>query len=295
MLFFENPEFFNCTLITDEVDLTAKDCFLAVSLTIRSKKFGLEDQPNRIGFSTIIFRFVNQSDRDEFATHFIESGIKPGDMLSYIGLYIREKHLHTEVLNRYTDGKFDDVIERFSRDVQFGSVIIYINTEKPPLLPNVEVDLDPSKFTHQLLIAAIPIEGMLSPITKSPFYKLYNANFIACKKVKTNSGNEIHCNGFIFVFVEIKASFTINQFIPSDWSGDYGSMKQTIWTLEMLGNELTPLIFQLYELSKTEIVSAVTYAGNEKLFEKPNRNLFHLSDIPSDVINRGESITKKLT
>jgi hypothetical protein len=215
--------------------------------------------------ATSMAEFRTELDKDFFAT-----------LQRYCSMY------HLEMLNLYTDQKYDEIVTKFDKSCLFHSVILYIDTTDTP---QEETEMP----EPQLLIGALPFNGIVSPITKSAFYTLYNGKFIPCKKFCLESHPKKWYNSIVYVLVDIHSDFTIHEFHSPKENSKYGVGIQYIWALKKMPEN------GKLNLAHMQIENPVLYAGNEQLFTKPNRNLFHLSDIPSDVINRGSSITKKLS
>jgi len=185
-----------------------------------------------------------------------------------------------KILNLYTDSEYVDVIHGFY-ERKFHTIIYYI--ECPIPLEEKEKETD----THFLLIGGYGFNGIISPIRKSPFYTLFNGKFIKLRKplLTYQMGYQEAVTELVYVFVDIRVKFNIYEFIKDLKSAtpvklDYPMMINHEWHFSWDRRDKGVYLIQ----SQTKYY--VPYEGNEHLFEKPNRNLFHLSDMPHNIVKK---------
>jgi hypothetical protein len=134
-----------------------------------------------------------------------------------------------------------------------------------------------------LLVIAIPIKGIIAPIRKSSQYKLYNGSFISCKMFKWQ---EQYYNKLVYLLVDMRSSFSFQEYVQTSDS-EVGIMHNYYFTLQ-------PKSYDDYTVKMQRIDSVVPYEGRDDLFSKSDRNLFYLMDIPSEIINRKDSISVQI-
>lgn len=264
MIYFENTDLFTHKIILgeDSSDLCA------INIKIDPKKFDLKTV-KKVPFCTIIIKGFsdichNSMDDDAF----------------YREITRLSKVYNLSIFNMYTDIEYPDIISKFDSGYLFHTLLLFIDTTKKMTWKNPNPNI---------IIAGIPTFGVVSPIKKSINYDMYNGKFIHCKAFKYNNTFN---NGIVFIFVKLRSYISIDEYVINEKETDpfspiSGYLIQHMWWTCI--NEKSEC-----EFSKSENKYSIIYNGNEKVFSKPGKNLFYLSDIPSGIIQRGETITTRM-
>jgi hypothetical protein len=258
-------------------DVDSNDYYMAFHLTVDSEYIE-SDRYQKTPFCSLVIRFNNITEMQSFCT-FAE---KKETTKIFERLQAYSSTYPIQLLNAYKDEEYDTIAAKFDHNQSFHSMILYMDSTGKTL--------DESPLPeHHLLISAIPFSGIISPITKSPFHTLYNGKFIPCKKfqLKSTGSSTVHNEWYkaiVYVYADIHSSFAIHEFHNPEDESLYGTETIHLWSYSKW----------MRHIKYDKIVNDVLYAGNENLFEKPRRNLFHLSDIPNDIANRGDSLMRKM-
>jgi hypothetical protein len=187
-------------------------------------------------------------------------------IFEFLNTYLRKYSFRQ--YNLYNDSEYELYTDKFENR-RFHTMIYYIDKE-----------LENDKSSKSILIGAIPLKGIATPITKSYHYKLYNGCLISCKPFKW-SDNEFY-NKVIYFLVDVKSMFSFQEFIRTQ-DDDIGIMIDHIW----YSSENIGLHYHLNSIN-------LRYEGREDLFEKPMKNIFYLSDVPKDIMTKKETISVKI-
>lgn len=186
--------------------------------------------------------------------------------------------------SKYTDDTYDTILSKF--DDACSHTLIFDTTHR-----NYTADEAKERVIHDderklayldkiLLLIAMPIKGIVAPVKKSPNFKLYNGAFITCKLFPWNGS---YYNKLVYYFVDMNTCFSFQEFVQTD-NPEFGVMHNYYFSLN-----------SDMEISMQKITSIIPYHNRENWFIKPEKNLFFLSDIPSDIINKQASISVPLS
>ena len=168
--------------------------------------------------------------------------------------------------NLYSDDEYEKITSSFDTERRFHTML-YTHGAKP----DAETD-------RIIMIGAFPVKGIISPITKSNNYKLYNGCFINCKPFHWNGE---YYNKLVYVLVEINSHFNFQEFVKTDHD-EYGVLIDHRFYID-------------YDtIVHTPEISHIPYRGREELFSKPPKNIFYLSDVPKDIMSSRDRISVKL-
>lgn len=175
--------------------------------------------------------------------------------------------------NMFSDStQYDKLTDKFKNRL-FHTMIYYKD-----LLSDDIMDEDRHSV---VLMAAFPVKGIISPISKSRYYQLYNGCLIHCKPFKYMDDGYTK---ILYILVNIRTLFSFQEFIPGN---TFGKMVNTVYTVDDLTESCTVLSTDRQETS-------LTMRGHEEFFSKPCKNIFHLSDVPKDILTRSESFSVKM-
>lgn len=253
MLRVFNPEFFSFDVKSNN-DTKNNITDILINALVEPKYFDLK-QYKKTPFGTFSVALRGHSIYDKIKDN------KPEEIL--------EKYFFNATFtqySRYTDSDFDIILSRFD-DPRAHTLIFNDDTRARGQ------ESDP--LNKMILLIAMPIKGIVAPVRKSTNFKLYNGVFISCKLFPW------HCqyfNKLVYYLVDMTTSFSFQEFVPT--GTDIGIMHTYYFSLDM--NK---------EITMQKLTSLVPYNGRENLFSKPEKNLFFLSDIPEDIINRQTSIS----
>lgn len=265
-----NPEFFRVeteTVLKDEVYYTL------ISLFTDPKDFELA-QYRRIPFiSMVIHSDYNIS----------ESNISEEELIEMIST------LNFNQYSMYGDERYDELTKLFSNDNKYHT-IIFEQIEKH------EVENKPEKI---LLVFSLPCNGIIRQIKKSEYYKLYNASLIVLKR--PFKWFDLFYDKLIYGLVEIDAYFEFQEFVFTDSCNDIRRMNihyfalNTVTTDEL--GETPPIYVKDLDITYNKISSAIQCKNSEErhdLFKYFGKGMFSLSDIPDNLMQRGNTISVKL-
>lgn len=191
--------------------------------------------------------------------------------------------------NSFVDNVYDKYRCIF-KDENLHTIILY-----------VEDDINAEEDDKTILIGGYPVQGMINSINKSADYNLLNGAFISTKMFTMRCQYPYHYppndhyasyNSFIAydkllcVYVDIKTKFEFREYTQT--SDTIGIGLDNIFTVTMEDDELYPSIKYKKELRRIPI------KGREYLFKKPDKNMFHLSDVPKDIIMRKHQLSRIL-
>lgn len=178
-----------------------------------------------------------------------------------------------ERFNMFLDStKYDNLRDKFKNRL-FHTMIYY-----------KDLLLDPDEYESNysvMMLAAFPVNGIISPISKSTHYQLYNGCLIHCKPFKHN--NESY-NKILYVLVDIRTYFSYQEFIPGNV---VGHMLNTTYSVDYFTKDCM-------SLTKNGMKTSLLMQGYAEFFSKPCKNIFRLSDIPKDILTRSESFSLKM-
>lgn len=176
----------------------------------------------------------------------------------------------TYEFNSYKDAEYSELAASIkNEDISLHTIIYYIDTTEKP-----------NKYDEEsVLIAATSFSGMLAPIPKSVNYDLYNGALINCKPFESNGS---WSQKIVYTLANIKTDFLIYEFQKID--DVHGIMYERCWTRTMKSDRVF--------ISYYEIKFDILIPGREEFFKKSSKNVFHLSDIPQDIMKGSDMIVK---
>lgn len=179
----------------------------------------------------------------------------------------------------YTDKEYDELSNKFDPINRFHT-LIFNNTKS---IKNKQGD-------PNIVIMAIPCNGIIQPIVKSNMYKLYNGSMIVMRH-RPFKWNDNYYDKLVYVMVDITTCFTFYEYVFTDSPVDIRKMITHHLSLNI--DDEFGYIIPFYN----QIVSYIPCAENEdrKSFYVYNgKSMFYLSDIPANVKNINGSISVKL-
>jgi len=144
----------------------------------------------------------------------------------------------------------------------------------------VELTTPITKPKQVMALIAMPVHGIVAPIKKSANFNLYNAAFISCKPFQWNG----ECyNKLVYLMVDIVSFFSFQEYLKID-AGRTGLVFNHNFGLNDEG-----------KIQMQTNVFEVPCEGRDHMFTpNPDKNLFFLSDIPSDVIVNSNAISAEM-
>lgn len=194
-----------------------------------------------------------------------------------------------KLYNMYVDAEYDKYREIF-KDNNFHTVILYVEDGSPV-----------NDYDKTILIAGYPVQGMVSPIHKSPDYNLLNGAFISTKMFTMKSvvlDNEpwmatvytdndfLYYDKLVYVYVDVKVKFELREYIQI--SEILGIGYDYLYEVILSERSGFPILRYNCDTRKIPI------NGREYLFQKPDKNMFHLSDVPKDIVMRKHVLSREL-
>ena len=189
--------------------------------------------------------------------------------------------------NSYIDDKYDDLRNLFP-DMNFHTVILYVKGNAPV-----------NDYDKSILIGGYPIRGFVSPINKSPDYSLLNGAFISTKlfsmknivleiepwmKGVYTDDDFLYYDKIVYILSDIKTKFEFHEYLQI--SETMGYVNDYIYTPELCDDTL--------EIVRRNAERKIPVNGREYLFQKPDKNMFQLSDIPNDIMMHKHNLMKKI-
>ena len=189
--------------------------------------------------------------------------------------------------NSYIDDKYDDLRILFP-DMNFHTVILYVKGNAPV-----------NDYDKSILIGGYPIRGFVSPINKSPDYSLLNGAFISTKlfsmknivleiepwmKGVYTDDDFLYYDKIVYILSDIKTKFEFHEYLQI--SETMGYVNDYIYTPELCDDTL--------EIVRRNSERKIPVNGREYLFQKPDKNMFQLSDIPNDIMMHKHNLMKKI-
>ena len=189
--------------------------------------------------------------------------------------------------NSYIDAKYDDLRNLFP-DMNFHTVILYVKGNAPV-----------NDYDKSILIGGYPIRGFVSPINKSPDYSLLNGAFISTKlfsmknivleiepwmKGVYTDDDFLYYDKIVYILSDIKTKFEFHEYLQI--SETLGYVNDYIYTPELCDDTL--------EIVRRNSERKIPVNGREYLFQKPDKNMFQLSDIPNDIMMHKHNLMKKI-
>ena len=189
--------------------------------------------------------------------------------------------------NSYIDDKYDDLRNLFP-DMNFHTVILYVKGNAPV-----------NDYDKSILIGGYPIRGFVSPINKSPDYSLLNGAFISTKlfsmknivleiepwmKGVYTDDDFLYYDKIVYILSDIKTKFEFHEYLQI--SETLGYVNDYIYTPELCDDTL--------EIVRRNSERKIPVNGREYLFQKPDKNMFQLSDIPNDIMMHKHNLMKKI-
>ena len=270
MIVINNPILFG-------FEYSISDDLVLVNITVDPEIVELKNY-KRTPFSTLLFKsktlaenFMNLSELD------IDTKTRKKEILELISPLLNSCSM--EMYNLFLDNEYDMYKEIFSNNV-LHTIILFIDDSKPK-----------HKTDKVIMIGGYPVRGMISPMTKSQDYLLFNGSFISTKMFSMkedmveNNNDFIYYDKIVYVLVEIKTQFEFREYIPL-----HDSIGLCYNHRFMIGIDDDKSIKVDSELECRKI----PIAGREYLFQKPEKNIFHLSDVPKDIMMRNSNIIKKI-
>jgi len=233
--------------------------YIAYHLTADPEDFDLKRQ-KKMPICTIIV------DANDYALYNegLDSLPNPYKVKLLLNLY----GLRSIIYNMYLHDEYYKFRDSFSNESKFPSTLIYIS-------PEISIEED-----HNVFVAAIPIDGMLAPVTKSRNYEIYNGKFIHCKPFKNTKSNPHPYSGIAYIYARLYSYIQVDQYKKQEDDSTIG---------EVHSIQYYPREVATYD--KNEIRQLIgIHKDNGFLFEKPKRNLFHLSDVPAGVMEKDDTI-----
>ena len=191
-------------------------------------------------------------------------------------------------LSMYTDSRYEEIKEIFPTDIRYPTIIFEATKEYT---------------AKNLCLLALPIKGIVPVIKKSEMYKLYNGSLVVCKLFKYQSTHDAEVeffNKLIYILVDIKTAFMFTEYITTK-DEMFGVMKSYNFLLTPKDikhdSENSNENFSV-KISLKQERSLVPYLNRQEEFFTPTQkqpNIFKLSDIPSDIYVKHNSIIKELS
>ena len=175
-----------------------------------------------------------------------------------------------EQYNLYTDNEYETYTSKFA-DRKFHTMLYFFDVDQL----NHDV-----KDSRSVVIAALPLKGMITPMPKSIHYRMYNGCLISCKPFKGEDGDFF--SKLLYVLVEIRSFFSFQEFVRFD-TDKYGMM---------LNYQFYASINSAATVDRYDTMIPYEYAKD--LFEKPQKNIFQLSDVPRDITIKRDTLSVKI-
>lgn len=178
----------------------------------------------------------------------------------------------------YTDKEYDDLNRLFPPEIRYPSMI-FEATEK--------------YNAKNLCLIALPIKGIVPTIKKSNMYRLYNGSLIVCKLFKhqeTETSEYEYYNKIIYILADVVTEFTFSEFITTS-DPKYGIVNTYSYSL-VFNKALENLNIEMIERRASSLVPYLD--RRSEFFEPKEPNIFRLSDVPSGIYIKHNSIMKEL-
>lgn len=143
-----------------------------------------------------------------------------------------------------------------------------------------------------LVLIGQPVHGMIHPIGRSVYHKLYNGAIVAATRMFKFEGQHIDealgtvpiYNRFVYLLVEVKSHFQFTEYFQyGEEDRTYACALRRYTTSCQEHTDIIPIFIQ-------------DYPEVEDLFRQPRGNLFNLSDIPKGLTTakNGETLAVKM-
>lgn len=265
-----NPEFFGYNL-----DFSGD--YISINLMVDPQDFELKSY-KRSPFASII---IKSSELVQKIKLLMQEGA-----VSYTTLLtlLNDKWVKSDFkqFNLYTDSEYEEYTSKFENR-RFHTMIYYSDLD----------DYHEKYDTPSIMIGAFPLQGIVTPITKSYHYRMYNGCLISCKPFRWKDKHDFF-NKLIYILVDIRSVFSFQEFIRTV-DNDSGIMIDYRWyaTCGEKIHKLSPIL-PIDSPMETTQVTRIPYKLCEDLFEKPMKNIFYLSDVPKDIMMKKETMSVKI-
>ena len=254
MMTLVNTDFFG-------FDVAVAEDLVSINILVDPQDFDLKSYKKTPFVSIII-------ESKTIANEFKLYGLTRDRIISIVDQYFKNHYFHQ--YNLYTNNEYEIYTSKFVNR-KFHTMVYFFETNQ---LQYIE------KYTRSVVIAAIPLKGMITPIPKSIHYKMYNGCLISCKPFKGEDGD--FYSKLLYVLVDIRSIFSFQEFIKLD-TDKYGLMTD----------------YQFYTSLNSAAVcvrynAQIAYEYAKDLFEKPQKNIFHLSDVPRDITIKRDTLSVKM-
>lgn len=185
-----------------------------------------------------------------------------------------------EQYSMYTDDQYEVLTQHFSPDNRYHT-LFFKNTEN---------------FTNKnIIIAAIPCNGIIQPISKSNNFKLYNASLIVMKnrpfQWTDQNGIEKVYDKLVYLLIDLTTVFNFHEYVFTD---DTSDMDIRRITEHRIGLEYNPKNIRLTDVEYTKMVNYIPCQNRDdrkSFYEYPKKGMFYLSDIPTGIkLRRGNVV-----
>ena len=259
-----NEEFFG-------YDSELSENLLSINIMIDPQKFDLKTY-KRAPFASVIVKLTD----DELQK--VTSYGMTRDYLSGLLESINNDRIYQ--YNLYRDKEYDTLSNKFG-DRLFHTMIYFID-----MTENKDPVNDPV-----IVVAGIPVKGMIAQIQKSNYHNVYNGALIQCKPFPFN---DEYYNKILYFLVNIKCNFSFQEF-KAEEDCEMGMMLDHQFSFSFITLYNPEGRWSSGELHENTEYCSIPIKGREDLFSKPMKNIFYLTDVPKDImVGSSETLRVKL-
>lgn len=177
--------------------------------------------------------------------------------------------VHDLELNQYSmyvDSEYDDITQEYGSDNRYHTLIF-----------------SPSKSitNKNIILAAIPCNGIVQPIPKSNNFKLYNASLIVMKNRPFKWNGEYY-DKLIYLLIDLTTLFSFNEYVFTDNTSEFDYRK-------IRRHEIGLILYQSSNKHCTNYrydeyaLPCENRDDRKEFYEYSKKSMFYLSDIPKGI------------
>ena len=180
---------------------------------------------------------------------------------------------HVVKYSMYTDKEYEDTTKMYDQSNQYHTLIF----DQVDDLTNMDI-----------VVAAIPCNGILQPIMRSNNFKLYNGSLIVMKN-RPFKWKGAYYDKLVYLLIDLTTIFSFYEYVFTDDESEYDYRKANLHTiglyedLDVIANTSHQIIYSPMYEKRTFLIPCGNREDRNGFYEFPKKSMFFLSDIPNGI------------
>ena len=139
-----------------------------------------------------------------------------------------------------------------------------------------------------IVVAAIPCNGILQPIMRSNNFKLYNGSLIVMKN-RPFKWKGAYYDKLVYLLIDLTTIFSFYEYVFTDDESECDYRKANLHTiglyedLDVIANTSHQIIYSPMYEKRTFLIPCGNREDRNGFYEFPKKSMFFLSDIPNGI------------